>query len=142
MKTFKYKNRLYRWVYIKIIKLFNSERRARYPKKVSDLEKVVSDIFIKVLHNPESQLYYNISTGECSIKLESQKLFIFLENGKVRVINSTFGYDRAICPELQQYLMERFRHENAKRRRIMKEQALSKIDNSLSITLEKLKKLK
>jgi hypothetical protein len=140
MKGFKYKNKLWRWVYVKTVKLFKSDERSRYPKKVTDKEKTVADIFINVLHDPDTKLYYDIKTHECSLKSEKQSLWIFLERENMKVINSTFGYDRTISPELEYYLSDRFRQENNKRRTLMKEEALSKVEHSLSYTLNKIKK--
>lgn len=141
METFKCKNKLFRKIYIKIYRLLKTNVRVKYPKKVSDPEKVVSNIFLKTLVNPETQLYYNIENSECSLKNEKDKLFIFLEKNNIKVINSTFGYDRHIFSDLEEYLIQRFIRENTKRRTQMKEEAIKKVDNSLSKTLDKLNKV-
>lgn len=138
MKTFKYKNKIYRYIYVKLARIFKSEERVRYPKNVDAASKVAADIFIKVLTNPDAQLYYNLKTEECSLKLEEHRIFIFLERSNIKVINSTFGYDKQIPAELEYYLVERFIRENNKRRILMKEFAIAKVDNSLYNTLEKL----
>ena len=137
MKTFKYKNKLYRWLYVKMSRTFKSVKKSKYPKNVTEVEKTVSDIFIKVLHDPDTKLYYDTTTHECSLKSEKQSLWIFLEPNNMKVVNSTFGYDRPISSDLEYYLEERFRTENTKRRTLMKEEALSKIEYSLTKTLEK-----
>lgn len=138
MKPFKYKNKIYRWIYVKIKRLFSSEKRARYPKHVSQQERTVAEIFINILHNNNSQLYYNNRTGECYLKLDSEKIFIFLESHNIKIINSNFGYDTHISNEMEFYLSSRFDDENTKRKTLMKEEALSKIEYSLSKTLKKL----
>lgn len=138
MKTFKYKNRLYRWLYVKIASKIRTKDRCRFPKDITDKERTVYEIFIKVLHDPDTKLYYDTLTMECSMKSEKQSLWVFLESRNVKVINSTFGYDRIISPKLECYLSDRFRQENTKRRTLMKEEALSKVEHSLTKTRDKL----
>ena len=139
MKPFKSKNKIFRFFYVKMSRVFKSSQKSRYPKKVTEGEKTVADIFINVLHDPDTKLYYDTKTHECSLKSEKQLLWIFLESGNMKVVNSTFGYDRPISAQLEYYLSERFRVENTKRRTLMKEEALSKIEHSLNKTLEKIK---
>ena len=141
MKTFKYKSKVYRYFYVRMCRLFNNNDRSRYPKSVTDKERTVSDIFIKILHDPSTELSYDISSKECSMKNVRESLWIFLEPGNVKVINSVYGYDRRISAELEYYLEERFRQENRKRGAIMKAEALSKVDYSLNKTLDKINNL-
>lgn len=141
MKSFKYKNKIYRYFYVKMSRAFKNNDRSRYPKSVTDKERTVSDIFIKILHDPTTELSYDISTKECRMKNERESLWIFLEPGNVKVINSVYGYDRRISAELEYYLEERFRHENHKRGAVMKAEALSKVDYSLNKTLDKINNL-
>lgn len=138
MKPFKYKNKFYRFLYVKIKRLFSSDIKIKYPKRVEVNEKLISDIFIKTLHNQESQLYYNITNRECYISLDTEHISIFLEKCNVKLIDSGSGYDMPISQELEEYLTVRFINENKKRRNIMKEEALSRIEYSLSKTLEKI----
>ena len=138
MKTFKYKSKLYRYLYVRMSRIFRSGMRVRYPKNVTKEERTVSDIFIKILHDPSTDLFYDMKSKECALKNTRESLWIFLEPGNVKVINSTFGYDRSISNELEYYLEERFRHENHKRRVVMKDEALAKIDHSLNKTLDKI----
>lgn len=140
MKGFKYKNKLWRWVYVKTVKLFTSDKKNRYPKNVTEKEKTVSDIFTNLLRDPDTKLHFDLKTHECSLESVKQSLWIFLEQENMRVINSTFGYDRAISPDLVYYLTDRFKQENNKRCILMKEEALSKVEHSLSYTLNKIKK--
>ena len=135
------KKTIKRWLrrlYIKSMSILSPKDRCRFPKDITDKERTVYDIFIKVLHDPDTKLYYDTKTMECSMKSDKQSLWIFLETRNVNVINSTFGYDRTISPKLECYLSDRFRHENTKRRNLMKEEALSKIEHSLSKTRDKL----
>ena len=136
-----YKKSIYKFfkrLYVKIVKKFRVKDRCRFPKDITDRERTVYEIFIKVLHDPDTKLYYDINTMECSMKSEKQSLWIFLEANNVKVINSTFGYDRIISSKLECYLSDRFRQENTKRRTLMKEEALSKVEHSLSKTRDKL----
>lgn len=142
--NFKYRmmrNIMKRWfkkLRIKLLLRFRTNVRCRFPKNITNKERTVYEIFIKILHDPDTKLYYNTTTRECSMKSEKQSLWIFLEERNVKVINSTFGYDRTISSELECYLSERFIHENTKRRVMMKEEALSRVEHSLSKTRDKL----
>jgi len=118
--------------------MVTGNRRARYPKYLSEKEKTVCDIFLNVLHNPQSVLHYNPETYECYIQSDSQKLYIFLEPQNVTVINTIYGYDTKISADLEVYLSERFKHEASKRRNIFKAEILSKVQHSLKNTLEKI----
>jgi hypothetical protein len=112
--------------------------KIRYPKKVSNNEKVASSIFLKILHEPETSLYYNPETYECYLKSNKHNLYIFLESANIKIINSKYGYDTKISIELENYLSERFKHESSKRRNIFKQEVLSKVENSLNHTLDKI----
>ena len=121
-----YKNRL------------TSDRRIRRPAEITNQEKTLIEIFMKVLHNPNSQLFYDIQTSECYLKSEELNLFIFLEMGNVKVINSVFGYDVNINPNVEDFLIDRFKREMNVRRMSFKKEALSKIQHSLGTTLDKI----
>ena len=41
------------------------ERSARKPKGLTDQQETAATIFIKVLHRPETKLYYDIIASEC-----------------------------------------------------------------------------
>lgn len=140
MKNVKIKNKFMKWAYVRFRRLFKSNDKSRFPKNLSAAEKTVSDIFINILHDPESKLYYDNGTSECSMKSESKNMKIFLEERNVKIINSIYGFDRPISADLQYYLEARFKIENSKRRKIMKEEAVAQIENSLSNTLDKIQK--
>ncbi len=120
--------------------LNTSERQARIrPKKLTHSEETACDIFISLLLNKESKLHYDIKTSECYISSPDKTLFVFLESGNVKIINSVFGYDVHICSNLERYLLEKFSREMAIRRMNFKGEVLSKINQSLDLTLEKIK---
>jgi hypothetical protein len=102
-------------------------------------EKTAYSIFMKLLLDPTSKLYYDLHTSECYIRSEDATLYIFLEANNIKVINSVYGYDVPIGRDLEAYLTERFRREMAIRRSKFKAEALKKIEHSLETTLEKLK---
>jgi hypothetical protein len=136
--TFKHRlNRFFKKINLKLKSTFRKQK-IRYPKKVSNNEKVASSIFLKILHDPETSLYYNPETYECYLKSNKHNLYIFLESANIKIINSKYGYDTKISIQLENYLSERFKHESSKRRNIFKQEVLSKVENSLNHTLDKI----
>jgi hypothetical protein len=136
--TFKHRlNRFFKKINLKLKSTFRKQK-IRYPKKVSNNEKVASSIFLKILHDPETSLYYNPETYECYLKSNKHNLYIFLESTNIKIINSKYGYDTKISIQLENYLSERFKHESSKRRNIFKQEVLSKVENSLNHTLDKI----
>lgn len=131
--------RWFRWIWLKILSTLNSnDHRPIKPKKLKDSERTAMSIFLKVLFDPGTKLYYDLHTQECYLKSEDSTLYIFLENLNVKIINSVYGYDVNISRELESYLLEKFRREMAVRRQKFKSEALAKIEHSLEGTLEKL----
>jgi hypothetical protein len=130
-----------RRTYVTFGRIFSSnERQGRIrPKKLSHAEETACDIFIELLLNKESKLHYDIKTSECYISSSDKTLFVFLEAGNVKIINSVFGYDVHIGSALERYLLERFTREMAIRRMRFKGEVLSKINQSLDLTLKKVK---
>jgi hypothetical protein len=136
--TFKHRlNRFFKKINLKLKSTFRKQK-IRYPKKVSNNEKVASSIFLKILHEPETSLYYNPETYECYLKSDKHNLYVFLESANIKIINSKYGYDTKISIQLENYLSERFKHESSKRRNIFKQEVLSKVENSLNHTLDKI----
>jgi hypothetical protein len=136
--TFKHRlNRFFKKINLKLKSTFRKQK-IRYPKKVSNNEKVASSIFLKILHESETSLYYNPETYECYLKSDKHNLYVFLESANIKIINSKYGYDTKISIELENYLSERFKHESSKRRNIFKQEVLSKVENSLNHTLDKI----
>jgi len=113
--------------------------RMRKPKRMSESEQTACEIYLQLLHNKESKLHYDIKTQECYISSGDKTLFVFLEAGNVKIINSVFGYDVHISHDLEQFLLDKFIREMAIRRMTFKREVLSKINHSLDLTLEKVK---
>lgn len=131
--------RLIRVFYLRILRNFKSDKRVRKPKKLTESENKACEIFLTVLHNKDSKLYYDIKTQECYIGSGDKTIFVFLEANNVKVINSVFGYDVHIKQDLENYLLEKFIREMAKRRNLFKLDVLSKINHSLDNTLSRIK---
>lgn len=134
---YKFKSYFYR-IWIKTRQGVKSNKRSKYPKKVNNQEKVGAEIFIKVLHDPDSKLYYDLQSHECYLRSSDSTLYLFLESGNLKVINSVYGYDIRLSNPMEIYLSERFRHEMTKRRHLFKKEALSKVKHSLDKTLDKI----
>ena len=98
--------RLIRVFYLRILRTFKGDKRVRKPKKLTESENKACEIFLTVLHNKDSKLYYDIKTQECYIGSGDKTIFVFLEANNVKVINSVFGYDVHIKSDLENYLYE------------------------------------
>jgi hypothetical protein len=131
--------RLIRVFYLRVLRTFKGDKRVRKPKKLTESENKACEIFLTVLHNKDSKLYYDIKTQECYIGSGDKTIFVFLEANNVKVINSVFGYDVHVKQDLENYLLEKFIREMAKRRNLFKLDVLSKINHSLDNTLSRIK---
>jgi hypothetical protein len=105
---------------------------------MTESERTATAIYIKLLFDPGTKLYYDLHTQECYLRSEDSTLFVFLEQMNVKIINTVYGYDVPISRETESYLLEKFRREMAIRRLQFKKEALSKVEHSLEGTLEKL----
>lgn len=114
------------------------ERSAKKPARLTEQQETATTIFLRVLHRPETKLYYDITTSECFLRYEPANIYLFLEPGNLKIINSVYGYDVSITSELDYYLSERFRKEMNIRRAAFKTEALSKVKHSLNSTLNSL----
>jgi hypothetical protein len=124
--------------FFKLIRGFK-ERKVKRPKILLESEETACEIFLNVLHNKDSKLYYDIKTQECYISSGDRTVFVFLESNNVKIINSVFGYDVHIRGELEAYLLEKFISEMSKRQNAFKKEVMSKINHSLDNTLNKIK---
>jgi len=132
--------KLVRVYFLKSLRVFSSnDKRVRKPKKMTEAETTACEIFLNVLHNKDSKLYYDIQTQECYISSGDRTIFVFLESRNIKIINSVFGYDVHIASDLENYLLEKFIREMGIRRNAFKNEVLSKINNSLDSTLNKMK---
>jgi hypothetical protein len=125
--------------YLRLFKSFGQDKRLKRPKKLTEAENTASEIFLTILHNKDSKLHYDIQTQECYISSSDRTLFVFLEAGNVKIINSVFGYDVHIRQDLEAYLLEKFIREMGIRRNAFKKEVLSKINHSLDSTLTRIK---
>jgi hypothetical protein len=125
--------------YLRTFRIFGTDKYIKKPKKLTESESMASEIFLAVLHNKDSKLYYDIKTQECYISSGDKTVFVFLEASNVKIINSVFGYDVHIRQELEQYLLDKFIREMSIRRNTFKKEVLSKINHSLDSTLSKIK---
>jgi hypothetical protein len=112
----------------------NSVKR---PRKMTRSEETATSIFISVLKDKGSKLYYDIHTQECYLRSEDASIYVFLESRNVKIINSVFGYDVHISGDLEAFLGEKFIREMSIRRKAFKEEALSKVNHSLDQTLDR-----
>jgi len=125
--------------YLRLVRSFSTNNKIKKPKKLTESENTACDIFITILHNKDSKLYYDIQTQECYISSGDKTIFVFLESCNVKIINSVFGYDVHIKPELENFLLEKFIREMSKRRNAFKKEVVSKINHSLDSTLARIK---
>jgi hypothetical protein len=114
-------------------------RITKRPKKMTHSEETACQIFTTVLRNKGSKLYYDIHTQQCYLRSEDAAIYVFLEARNVKIINSVFGYDVNISSELEGYLLEKFIREMTIRRKTFKTEALSKVNHSLDVTLDRVK---
>ena len=131
-----------RFAFIKFgrfLKSAKNDRKIKRPKKLTEQEDTAMQIFLAILHDKESKLYYDISTHECYISSPDKKIFIFLESRNIKIINSVFGYDVPVSSSLEHYMLEKFIREMGIRRNAFKQEVLSRINHSLDSTLEKIK---
>jgi hypothetical protein len=117
-----------------------AQEKPRRPKNMCYSELSALTIYMRILRLPETKLYYDIKTQECFLKSEEYQLYLFLEERNLKIINSVFGYDVRVSPELEAYMADRFVHEMAIRRSAFKAEALSKVDHSLELTVDRVLK--
>jgi hypothetical protein len=136
-----YSKRFLRKIVVKSMRLMTpKERRAKYPKKLRDAEKIAIETFLVVLRDPQSSLYVDITTQECFLRSDDSSIYLFLEAGNLKIVNTIFGYDISLYANSERFLSEQFKNELAKRRRQFKKEALEKVQHSLKNTFEKLSK--
>jgi hypothetical protein len=135
--------RLKRIIFIRwgrIMRSTSNNTKLKRPQKLSKSEDTALQIFLEILHDTDSKLYYDITTQECYISSPNKEIFIFLESRNVKIINSVFGYDVHISGDLEHYMSEKFIKEMAIRRNSFKNDVLSRINHSLDSTLDKIRK--
>ena len=111
-----------------------TRRDSRIQKpKMSETEEQAARIWIKVVHQKDSDLMYNPQTHEAYALWESPSgtVYLFLEAGNLRVINTVVGYDIRLSSHVEQWCASIFSREVAKRRAKFRKNAESKVTHSL-----------
>jgi len=129
---------LLKYIRLKNARFFTKSNQVRLPKDMEELEKMGVAIFLNLLKEENCKLYYDIKSSESYIKSEDETLFVFLEDRNLKIINTVFGYDIRIKPEIETYLSKKFEKELYKRRTQFKKEATAKVDYSLHKTFQKL----
>jgi len=125
----------------RLIQAFSAKpEKPQKPTKMSISESSALTIFTRILRLPDTKLYYDIKTQECYLKSEEYQLYLFLEERNIKIINSVFGYDVKLSQELEEHMYNKFIHEMAIRRSAFKKEALSKVDHSLELTVDRILK--
>lgn len=135
------KTTIKRWVRVHILRIarsFRTTQTIKKPKGITANQKTAVSIYLKILHEPTSKLYYDLTSQECYIRSGDSSIYLFLEANNLKIINSVYGYDVSIDHRLETYLGEKFRRELALRRHTFKNEALSRVSHSLEKTLEKI----
>ncbi len=132
------RRRVVRMLIIKILRLTSTKRKVRLPRKLSDSERIAVSVFMRLIQDPESKLYYDIHTQECYVKSGDSTIYLFLEDRNLKAINTVVGYDIPLQSESEYYLSEKFRLELNKRRMVFKKEAMDKVDHSLHKTFDKI----
>lgn len=113
----------------------NSARRdQRVTKpKMTETESQAARIWQKVVHQKDSDLMYNPQTHEAYAQWDSPggTIYLFLESGNLRVINTVVGYDIRLSAKVEQWCANIFTREVAKRRAKFRKNAESKVTHSL-----------
>lgn len=108
------------------------DQRIRRPK-MSETEEQAARIWQKVVHQKDSDLMYNPQTHESYVQWDSPSgtVYLFLEAGNLRVINTVVGYDIRLSSQVEHYFANIFSREVAKRRAKFRKNAESKVTHSL-----------
>jgi hypothetical protein len=113
-------------------------RKPKLPKKLNQAQKISIGIFFKVLKSEKTELYYNLLTEECYLSNNDLNVHIFIEDKNIKVINSIYGYDIEIDYQTEKYLVRKFEIEQNKRRIKFKNNIVSKTENQLIQTYNKI----
>jgi hypothetical protein len=123
---------------IKILRTLKTKKKVKLPRKMSDAEKIAVGVFMRLIQDTESKLYYDIHSQECYVKSPDGSIYLFLEERNLKAINTIIGYDIPLQLESEQYLAEKFVSELNKRRVAFKQEAMEKVDYSLHKTFDKI----
>lgn len=98
-------------------------------------------IWTRVIHQSDSDLMYNPQTHDAYALWEAPTgtVYLFLESGNLRVINTVVGYDIRLSMRVEQWCSTVFTREVAKRRNRFRINAESKVVHSLDSLETRLK---
>ena len=139
------KHNIYRhlqWICIKFLSYFifdrSSDAKVRKPKNLNESQIMAIDITVKSILNPDSELYFDIMSQECYIKVSSPDgdIYVFIESRNIKIINTVFGYDIPVDLQTENYISSVFRREMNKRRVKFKNEVVGKIKFSLQKVLQ------
>lgn len=125
-----YKRRLI--VFLARLSASNQGKYLKLPKMTLS-EEQATRIWTRVVHRPDSNLMYNPQTHDCYAQWDSKTgtIYIFLEQGNLRIINTVVGYDVRLSSKVEQWCDFIFTKEVAKRRKKFRQGAESKVVHSL-----------
>jgi len=117
----------------------NNQNKVRLPKGMSEIQNLSIGIFFKLLQNPKTELLYDMLTTESYLVNKEDNIYIFIESGNIKIINSIYSYDVPIDRKIEGYLVRRFELQLNKRRIKFKDEVTSKTTHYLKQTYIKLK---
>lgn len=108
------------------------DRRMKRPKMTQTEEQAVR-IWTRVVHHKESNLMYNPQTHDAYALWEapSGTVYLFLESGNLRIINTVVGYDIRLSSTVEHWCSLIFTREVSKRRNQFRRNAEGKVIHSL-----------
>lgn len=126
--------RMWRRIYLFWGRMAKPKDRISRPKGMSKEVDTAMLIWERVVLNPNSNLLYNPENSECFAHLDDYEhpIFMFLEQDKIRIINSEYGYDVSLEPICEKWCSQQFNRELSRRRDLFKTAALSRVNYSLS----------
>ena len=131
-----------RWIvfWCTILSPARSDRRVKRPK-MTPSEAQAARIWSQVVHQVDSDLLYNPQTHDAYALWEapSGTVYLFLESGNLRVINTVVGYDIRLSGAVEHWCSAVFTREVAKRRNRFRLNAESKVVHSLDSLESRLK---
>ena len=117
-----------------------ADRRMKRPK-MTPSEEQAARIWSQVVHQVDSDLLYNPQTQDAYALWEapSGTVYLFLESGNLRIINTVVGYDIRLSNAVEHWCSKVFTREVAKRRNRFRLNAESKVVHSLDSLENRLK---
>ena len=124
-----------RWKRIRVFfrRNFGSSVKIKRPVGMTSEVDTALRIWTRVVHTESSELLYNPVTQECYAEWvdESNPVYLFLESGRLRIVNTVIGYDVNLRMDEENWCTEVFNREVNRRRSEFKRIALGKIIHSL-----------